>query len=166
MLKDLEKTSTVDNTWSHLQKLSYPHISDIPDEWKEEFKMLRASLEGPFVSLLDEKWYARCLGLLNLNSHQIQIKTATDISSGAALFLIGSYLNHSCIPNVELAYRMSHRGSPPVAEFKATQPIQVDDEMFITYIDTTLAPADRQNSLHWNYGFHCQCPLCLQQTSS
>ena len=70
-------------------------------------------------------------------------------------------MNHSCDPNLEWRFT---DGSATI-EMIALKPIAVGDELRISYIDQTLSYNERQTRLQQLYGFRCECPKCMRDSS-
>ena len=49
------------------------------------------------------------------------------------------------------------------AEFVAARDIGRGEQLSISYIDTTMSYALRQQQLEWAYGFRCACDLCAEE---
>jgi len=73
---------------------------------------------------------------------------------GAGLFSNLSLLNHSCCPNINI----KHQGN--VVQVKANKNIEVGEEIFNSYIDTTLPKNERKKILLSQFEFECKCSLC------
>lgn len=74
------------------------------------------------------------------------------------IFLVSSYFNHSCLPNVT---KLS-KGN--LAVIKAIQPIKSGQQLFFTYLAGELVSrttVERNDDLMSGYGFHCNCELCI-----
>ena len=65
------------------------------------------------------------MGILHLNCFSIEDSSGKDLAT--ALFGMGSFLNHSCDPNVELAPNLESRTS--FATFRALREIQSGEEV-------------------------------------
>ncbi|KAJ1928180.1 mitochondrial import receptor subunit tom20 [Tieghemiomyces parasiticus] len=77
--------------------------------------------------------------------------------TGAALYLVSSYLTHSCAPNAEPSF-LDH---DHVLTLKATRPIQAGEEITMSYIAVGDRPTPaRQAELMEKFRLHCTCPLC------
>lgn len=74
-------------------------------------------------------------------------------------------INHSCAPNAVVVFPRSTRDHPtqePEAQVIAIRDINLDEEIFTSYIDTTLPRTQRQAALATTYNFACKCALCLE----
>ncbi|KAH9985658.1 SET domain-containing protein [Russula compacta] len=74
-------------------------------------------------------------------------------------------INHSCEPNAVIVFPRSTkdpRNQEPEAQVIAIRDISPGEEIFTSYIDTTLPRAQRQAALSASYDFSCQCALCSQ----
>jgi len=75
---------------------------------------------------------------------------------GSAVYLNAAMLNHSCRPNAFPIFEGR------VLQIKALRQIKKDEEIFISYSDSKLTTAERQEAL-WNiFRFKCTCPLCTK----
>lgn len=72
------------------------------------------------------------------------------------VFLLGSRINHSCIPNIHFAYNSVLEEET----FHAIRDIMAGEELTIMYIDgTNRTRSQRQAELN-KWGFRCTCPAC------
>ena len=72
---------------------------------------------------------------------------------------VGVFMNHSCVPNVEI--QASHNAK--TIEWVALRPIQAGDELTIAYVSPLLTAYERRNILLHYYGFVCECEACLEE---
>ncbi|KAG4075129.1 hypothetical protein HA402_008983, partial [Bradysia odoriphaga] len=75
-----------------------------------------------------------------------------------SIYLVASYFNHSCLPNVT---KLS-KGN--LAVITAIQPIKSGQQLFVTYLAGDLierTSIDRNDELTSGYGFQCKCELCV-----
>jgi SET and MYND domain-containing protein len=47
--------------------------------------------------------------------------------------------------------------------FTAARDIAAGEELTITYTDAEAAVSQRQQLLHWGYGFKCCCARCVEE---
>jgi len=66
-----------------------------------------------------------------------------------------SIINHSCVPNAVLIF------DGRTAYVRALQPINKDEEVSISYIETAAVTKKRNNYLK-QYFFTCTCPRCVK----
>lgn len=74
------------------------------------------------------------------------------------VFLVTSYFNHSCLPNV------TKLSKDNLAVIKAIQPIKKNQQLFVTYLDdeqVKMSGKSRNDHLQNKYGFRCRCELCV-----
>lgn len=96
---------------------------------------------------------------------------------GTALYSRTCTINHSCDPNVEVVYSpapvpshwpnllpLTHAQfpTPLTVEVRALRELKKDEEIFFSYIDTSLSLEERTNSLK-DYGFTCTCSKCQNE---
>ena len=74
---------------------------------------------------------------------------------GAAVYPLVSSLNHSCAPNCEVAYIDD---SKVIVVVK--RDVKPGEELTISYVDTELSQAQREEELREVYGFVCKCRRC------
>ncbi|KAM7191950.1 hypothetical protein V8F20_009074 [Naviculisporaceae sp. PSN 640] len=90
--------------------------------------------------------------LLLSNSFLVEVRRETLIG----LFGDLSRFNHDCRPNA-----IAHFSEKTLAmTIVASRDIGPEEELTISYIDPTLAYAERQSTLHQIWGFTCTCSLC------
>lgn len=78
-----------------------------------------------------------------------------------AMFQDISRINHTCVPNCQGNFNSA------IGQFTihAIRPIDADEEVTISYLDEHAATREsRQSRLHNGYGFHCNCPICHDDT--
>lgn len=68
-----------------------------------------------------------------------------------------SLINHSCDYNAIVVF------DGDKMTVKTTQPIAKDEQVFISYIDTTYSVTTRRKQLAERYFFDCQCPRCTRE---
>jgi hypothetical protein len=85
------------------------------------------------------------------NGHQYQ-------QTNVAIFIMGSKLSHSCVPNV--AY--SSTADDGCLEYIMLQPIKKDDEITFSYLSDIYETStiDRQKLLWETKSFYCSCQRC------
>ncbi len=72
------------------------------------------------------------------------------------VFLLGSRINHSCLPNIHFAYKSNLRKET----FHAIRGITAGEELTITYTNgSNRTRAHRQAEVD-KWGFRCTCPAC------
>ncbi|XP_041376113.1 SET and MYND domain-containing protein 5-like [Gigantopelta aegis] len=77
----------------------------------------------------------------------------------AGLFPLQCCLNHSCDNNVEVSDGRGPNGRPGV-RVTAKRDIKKGEELFTTYIDTTMPRRLRRAWLYKSFNFWCQCQRC------
>ena len=76
-----------------------------------------------------------------------------DYPRSAGLWISASYINHSCLPNVERAF------IGDMIVIRAAQDLAAGSELTHSYISILGGYEERQKSLK-NYGFECDCRRC------
>jgi SET domain-containing protein len=76
---------------------------------------------------------------------------------GSAMFLLASFLNHSCEPNVTMFPGDDHK-----VVFMALRPIRPGDELVFSYIGhkTLMSRETRRKLIKEKFGFDCECFKC------
>lgn len=80
-----------------------------------------------------------------------------DVVKGHALFRIGSFMNHSCSPNVAaVSPAFSTR-----AQWCVLKPVALGEELQSSYLSTDDLPTlERRKLLQLHYSFTCECSMC------
>jgi hypothetical protein len=78
---------------------------------------------------------------------------------GVGLYLSASVINHSCRPNVIQTFWLRSQ-KPPMLQLTVVTPIQVGEEMTISYCDSSMPRLDRRGALLQEYSFICNCHFC------
>ncbi|CDU25573.1 uncharacterized protein SPSC_05466 [Sporisorium scitamineum] len=104
--------------------------------------------------LFDTPTFLKLLGRSNINMEKF-----------GGLYLLHSFLNHSCSPNVQIRH-VPERGilsSMKIAAL-ALRPIKEGEELLISYIDPSTRLGRRQLVLYRDYCFGpCTCSRCKQE---
>jgi len=75
----------------------------------------------------------------------------------AGLWIVASYINHSCVPNAEKEY------IGDLMVLRATREIKAGDEVMHTYVQVDSDFEGRRKSLLEVWGFVCDCGLCVAE---
>nr|AAL75997.1 putative SET-domain transcriptional regulator [Zea mays] len=110
------------------------------------------SLILPFIEL-DLKEIAQTFSKFACNAHTICDPELRPLGTG--LYPVISIINHSCVPNAVLIF------DGRTAYVRALQPINKDEEVSISYIETATVTKKRNNDLK-QYFFTCTCPRCVK----
>jgi len=140
-------------------------------------------------SVFDIRWYADLTTRFHLNSFKVEYPVSvsssssqgdframmehtltssirTGASNGSAIYAYGSMFNHSCAPNVNVAWPERNH----LVEFVANENIKQGEQLTIAYIDLnedwSLDVAKRRAQLEEAYGFVCECPRCVSETQN
>lgn len=96
-------------------------------------------------------------------------RTGDDSSLSLGIGLYGekaNYMNHSCVPNLRQSFSTGVPGQAPrlkVVTCQQDSAIPPNEELTISYVDTSSSREARQEELMRSYHFKCQCPACLHQ---
>ncbi|WVZ60218.1 hypothetical protein U9M48_010269 [Paspalum notatum var. saurae] len=102
---------------------------------------------------LDLKEIAHTFSKFACNAHTICDPELRPLGTG--LYPVISIINHSCVPNAVLIF------DGRTAYVRALQPIGIDEEVSISYIETASVTKKRHNDLK-QYFFTCTCPRCVK----
>ncbi|KEF58088.1 uncharacterized protein A1O9_06011 [Exophiala aquamarina CBS 119918] len=111
----------------------------------------------------------RLVCLVVVNSFTLTNPTFDPI--GLALHPRSALFNHSCEPNALVRFDVAPKSEagkfPPSGSISVytLRPVSKDEELTISYIDTTSPLVKRQQELKERYFFDCACKLCSQGTS-
>ena len=85
---------------------------------------------------------------------------------GLALFPEVSYFNHSCEPNVALAFSWDVETGDYVCTARTLKPVHAGDQLLIHYFPEAVdEPLSRlQRRFHTRWAFTCLCPQCRTRT--
>jgi hypothetical protein len=72
------------------------------------------------------------------------------------VFLLGSRINHSCLPNINFAYNSMLEKET----FHAIRDITAGEELTIMYINGTNRTRSQRQAELDKWGFRCTCPAC------
>jgi hypothetical protein len=75
----------------------------------------------------------------------------------AGLWIVASYMNHSCVPNAEKEY------IGDLMVLRATRHIKAGDEVIHSYVQVDSDFEGRRKSLLEVWGFVCDCGLCVAE---
>ncbi|KAF2270406.1 SET domain-containing protein [Lojkania enalia] len=143
-----------DSDWVLLCRLD-THIDDFKRNGKyggielmamgtSQFSWTQDTFSKDFVAGM----YARIL------TNSLTIVTPTFDPLGIMVDPVLSHLNHSCDPNAFIVMDGSE------AVIRTLKPIEKDEEILISYIDTTNPYARRQSELQARWFFTCRCKKC------
>lgn len=101
--------------------------------------------------------FTKMISVLSINCFAIHVENDPYnycTGSGCALYGFPSFFNHSCVPNAF----WSVRGNK--LEIICVKKIAKGEEIFVSYIDSSLDYKARKNAL-FMYGFECKCSRCV-----
>ncbi len=75
------------------------------------------------------------------------------IESSSGLWILPSFINHSCCPNVHREFYGD------VMSLYSTKPIKPDEEITLQYVDYMM-PLEERTKCFEGFGFICDCRLC------
>lgn len=130
------------------------HISKVDENQLVLYAQMAnlVSLILPFIEL-DLKEIAQTFSKFACNAHTICDPELRPLGTG--LYPVISIINHSCVPNAVLIF------DGRTAYVRALQPINKDEEVSISYIETATVTKKRNNDLK-QYFFTCTCPRCVK----
>lgn len=116
--------------------------------------------EDPSVMQYDSLRAMHQAYLPELSPHEIRLycmkykRNVFSFKDKHGIFVYARRINHSCRPNV--AYYQDGNA----LLFQTTRPIEKGDEIYISYINTSLPGEERKSILQQRYGFDCLCEKC------
>ncbi|TPX37349.1 hypothetical protein SeMB42_g06922 [Synchytrium endobioticum] len=75
--------------------------------------------------------------------------------TGEGCFALAALLNHSCCPNVSVAFQDGR-----TMVLRAMSDVMQGDELLVAYQDSMTCRSRRREYLHSKYHFECTCPRC------
>ncbi|EXJ89664.1 hypothetical protein A1O3_02731 [Capronia epimyces CBS 606.96] len=168
LLKQYKAGMLPDGEWEQLLALE-SHQEDFAKAGGQRWQDLLIMMQGiKGYSGTDESpdLILRLVCVLAVNS--FTLTNATFDSSGLILHPKPSLLNHSCEPNAYVRFDVSsstyQQGFPTLGSISvhALRDITKDEEVTISYVDTTFPSEKRQQELRDRYFFTCQCGFCAK----
>ncbi|KAK7251903.1 hypothetical protein RIF29_35506 [Crotalaria pallida] len=100
----------------------------------------------------------KLLAILDVNSLNEDAVSANVLRKnndcyGVGLWLLPSFINHSCCPNV----RRLHVGDYLIVH--ASKDLKADEEITFAYLDP-LSPLHKRREMSMTWGIHCKCKRC------
>ncbi|BFZ60753.1 hypothetical protein YB2330_001805 [Saitoella coloradoensis] len=80
------------------------------------------------------------------------------------LFLLASFMNHSCLPTASVLLPLAS-SSPPILTLVCTKPIKTGEEVTISYHDQEFIQTEDRRMLLRRRGFVCECVMCSGQVA-
>jgi hypothetical protein len=81
---------------------------------------------------------------------------------GMAMFTLACCMNHSCDPNVRVAW-CNKPGAPIELELVSLRAIGEGEELCFSYISTDIDSVDERRRALIDYGFECECARCIHE---
>ncbi|KNZ73559.1 SET domain-containing protein 5 [Termitomyces sp. J132] len=141
----------------------------IQDKWEKTylfpcFEHLNADQQTAFYNLAhghqdDERPILGVIGMNGLELADIVDPESQYHSEYAAVCKTMSRINHSCSPSADRLFDVPSFSF----QLRATRPIKLGEEIFISYC-TVLEPASSRQAYLASYGFICTCRSCLRPT--
>ena len=125
---------------------------DLLDSWKVEAEEIRTMVPN-FAPKNGIEDLIRFYAILKSNSYMMRRKDSGECFGGQ-LIEIHSRINHSCNPNCV----SSNDGID--AFLIALREIKIDEEITVSYTDSSKPRFDRHEHLRNNFFFDCKCNLC------
>lgn len=125
----------------------------LTDDQKKTYLQLYdgASRDGKREAIrkMGQKW-------AKLTSTEREVLSIYSVNASPYVFLIGSRINHSCIPNTWLECNNAIlKGT-----FQTIRDIQPGEELFISYIDGSTWDREKRQQALLERGFLCKCKAC------
>ncbi|KAG8898268.1 hypothetical protein FRC01_010972, partial [Tulasnella sp. 417] len=176
--------------YDHVERLRYLEFSE--DQWGEQKELLsevlQLSADGLEEFLKDER-YGLLLGKMAYNGVGVvfdagrddkpepkqrpedrewtRTSVGTDRQVGSGLYLVSSYMSHSCDPSV----RPTFPSGTNELHLVATKDLKKGDELTIPYVkldaaedeDVITARRNRRQALARGWRFACNCERCIKE---
>jgi SET domain-containing protein len=120
--------------------------------------MLKGNVKGK-LKAEDEKFMRRVCGVMDTNSFETAVVHNKNTTSLRALFPLGAFTNHQCVPNTR--HIVDFKGQLYVY---STMPIAEGHEITMTYTDVFWDTTFRRQFLRATKQFSCQCTRCSDVT--
>ncbi|OBZ76618.1 hypothetical protein A0H81_03729 [Grifola frondosa] len=173
----------------HIERLRFINANVSDEEIKKLCEVLASALPGLEKSITDER-HAILLGKIAYNAigicyaggrddrpvsderpedmERTRTPHGTSRQTGCGLYLVSSYLAHSCAPS---ARPLFNSGTSEL-HLVATHPIKKGDELTMAYVDVSQhaeetpeeARRRRRVELARGWKFKCECSRCLSET--
>ncbi|KAL2004381.1 hypothetical protein VTN02DRAFT_2027 [Thermoascus thermophilus] len=137
------------------------HAREIRDQNSEQWEriLLSAKAVKEYSGTdLKEETIATFFAKLDINSFNLTTPFYDRIGLYAHPF--AALINHSCDYNCVTGFDGDE------LFMKAIRPIKADEQIFISYVDTSNPYKDRRKELARRYYFDCQCSRCQREASS
>ena len=86
-------------------------------------------------------------------------RNAFSFENHPSLLFYSTKMNHSCNPSVK--YYKDKKDNKDCMTFKTRRTIEANEEIFDSYINSSLPKSERQKALKIRYGFECACDKCV-----
>ncbi|KAL4783982.1 hypothetical protein BJX76DRAFT_357430 [Aspergillus varians] len=134
------------------------HVRDIhagnPAQW-ERISLSSKAVKEYSKTDMDEEMISAFGAKLDLNAFNLTNSLYDRI--GLYLHPYAALINHSCDYNAVVGF------DGPELYIKAIRPIAKDEQILISYVDTTYPTRIRQKELRERYFFTCQCKKCTHE---
>ncbi|KAJ2259060.1 mitochondrial import receptor subunit tom20 [Coemansia sp. RSA 455] len=168
-------------TWEHLECMRYLELLPTTNDariLRKLGELMSHSVPG-LVEFVTSDRYTMLKGKLDYNAYavhtDVDVPTASESeivsdtmrddhgasAVGTALYLISSHIAHSCDPNAQAVFS---EGTDKIA-IKTLKPVAKDEELRVSFVDSSLGKEDRQKLLKASYRITCTCPKCESEVS-
>jgi hypothetical protein len=148
--------------WLAQREIQNNHNNSATNNENVDSSLMLRTQQQRLQKLLPPLLFGRILGILHLNCFSVFSKGSSSSTeyAGCALFEHGSFLNHSCEPNV--AMEPIAPSDAGMHSFVAARDSAAGDELCFSYTDCGAhTDTKTRNAYLWKYyGFVCACPLC------
>ncbi|EXJ95655.1 hypothetical protein A1O1_00777 [Capronia coronata CBS 617.96] len=168
LLKQHKEGMLLEGEWEHLLKLE-SHQEEIAkaggQRWQDLIIMMQG-IKGYSGTDQSPELILRLICILTVNS--FTLTNVTFDSIGLVLHPKPALVNHSCDPNAYVRFDIfspSHQPGDQASgslSVHALRDIGKDEEITISYVDTTFPLERRRQELRERYFFSCQCDLCAR----
>jgi len=98
--------------------------------------------------------------LMKMQKNNFQVVDGVFRNLGTAVYPVGALLNHSCSPNCVITYQYDSQKHQFIQYIRALRPLQPQEELTHSYIDTAMSTPERRRRLFRQFEFLCSCTRC------
>lgn len=117
-----------------------------------------STVKGSIAELPSMEYVSETIQRIQLNGFSLCDEEF--VSYGVGLYHPASCMNHSCRPNALQTFEF-RAGQPPTLHVTAYEDVASNQEICISYTDTSCPGHIRQEQLRDNYFFECSCEACM-----
>jgi len=149
-------------SWDEMKAMQFHNVALEQDAELHQHAIIMTATTLLRLSNIDIRKYGfdsikTLLSLIKVNA--FTVCDAASTSLGISLYKTAYRINHSCAPNAVQSFLYGEPGYLPRLQIVASTPISPNDEITISYVDST-QPRNIRRSLLTSYHFTCRCSAC------